>query len=688
MSKFTIKRNKMLGKKGFAMAELLAVSVIVMGIFTILFSNFLPLVAEYENRMAFNSVTSQYAAHHARIIIRETMPKNYTNNDIDTNGYKVLWQNEGWVDTMNFADSKTKLEKLLKEYDIEEMIITKYDITTTKEKYPSTGQLYKYISYLPTYKDVFKADADEPYRLILKSGKFGYATTGLLYEIYEPPQPNHPVMVGNMIAVRHFPGTECSISENRTYGCWKTVSEKEEKASEWYNYDNKEWANSMVVTEESFLNKYKDKTEIEVDMNDVLTMQVWIPRFAYTVWNYNIDGLNSGSKTKINIEFDEQEDDGTFKIASEITCKDVINQDGVSETCDYQFGGEKRACTNNLCSGRQYVHPAFTLKESDGIVTELTGFWAGKFEVAKENSNPNILVKPNLTTLANLRVGDFYTELESMNNTNNIYGFNTAADTHMIKNMEWGAISYLTYSKYGVCEKEGASCTGTVAVNNHASRLTGYGPSEDQWLDKSGGGYKAVPYVTHDNNYETKLGMLASTTNNVYGVYDMNGGTREYVMGNMLQSDATEPINGNDMMSGNYPADGHYSGFKGVLYDLDGDGPNLNSGFYSDADYDYPDEIYYDKYSFGENLEDIKRSKLGDGIRELGDTTKWDSTAMQFLHIGKSNIGNFEVMPWIIRGGGKQDQVTYDYGIFHTFAESGGSRRFYTTRLIIFAFDA
>lgn len=52
--------------KGFAMAELLAVCVAMLVIFSILFSNYLPLVAEYENRISYNDVTSNYAAHYLR----------------------------------------------------------------------------------------------------------------------------------------------------------------------------------------------------------------------------------------------------------------------------------------------------------------------------------------------------------------------------------------------------------------------------------------------------------------------------------------------------------------------------------------------------------------------------------------------------------------------------------------------
>lgn len=40
-----------------------------------------------------------------------------------------------------------------------------------------------------------------------------------------------------------------------------------------------------------------------------------------------------------------------------------------------------------------------------------------------------------------------------------------------------------------------------------------------------------------DHSYIGSIGQLASTTNNVYGIYDMSGGADEYVMGNLTGYD-------------------------------------------------------------------------------------------------------------------------------------------------------
>lgn len=59
--------------------------------------------------------------------------------------------------------------------------------------------------------------------------------------------------------------------------------------------------------------------------------------------------------------------------------------------------------------------------------------------------------------------------------------------------------------------------------------MTGCGPMKNSGID----------YDTICNAYNTTLGQTASTTGNVYGVYDMSGGADEYVMGNMSSTSGT-----------------------------------------------------------------------------------------------------------------------------------------------------
>ena len=125
-------------------------------------------------------------------------------------------------------------------------------------------------------------------------------------------------------------------------------------------------------------------------------------------------------------------------------------------------------------------------------------------------------------------VSNFYTVIKNMQNNGNEYGLSSdtsKVDSHMLKNIEWGAVAYLTHSDYGRCSN--GSCS-EIGINNYYS---GSGSSRQY---KTGCGANAgSSSSTTCNEYTTSLGMNASSTGNIYGIYDLSGGAYEYVMGNM-----------------------------------------------------------------------------------------------------------------------------------------------------------
>ena len=60
------KKNR--GKKGFVMMEVLAITVVILIIFTTVFTMFMPTEGEYEQRIDYNHVSAQYAAFYMRKI--------------------------------------------------------------------------------------------------------------------------------------------------------------------------------------------------------------------------------------------------------------------------------------------------------------------------------------------------------------------------------------------------------------------------------------------------------------------------------------------------------------------------------------------------------------------------------------------------------------------------------------------
>ena len=283
---------------------------------------------------------------------------------------------------------------------------------------------------------------------------------------------NKPVLASNMIPVYY----------DEANSVWKKADVNNKDSSyQWYSYESSGeykgmWANAVTVKDtnrQTYLNATPGTT---ISMDDITTMWVWIPRFnAVTPSNYN--GGTKDNPGAIDVSFVKQ------------------NETAIDA---FTFGNK-----------------------------ELSGFWYGKFEVGgtlassctNETCNvSNIVVKPNMTSLRSQKVSSYFFASRSMEQPNNSFGFiNSEVDTHMSKNNEWGAVAYLTHSIYGRCT-DSTTCT-EVGINNNGSYITGYGaPAGSKYNDTNGA-------------YNTSLGKDASTTKNIYGIYDMSGGAYEYVMG-------------------------------------------------------------------------------------------------------------------------------------------------------------
>ena len=242
----------------------------------------------------------------------------------------------------------------------------------------------------------------------------------------------------------------------------------------WYDYNNKEWANAVVLNSDVSKNVGDAITEDEIAL-----WYVWIPRYKYQLFNAN---NGSVAAQLINVEFEsETASTGT------VSCTDAVSGSGSSS----------QTCTN-ATNGNWYTHPAFTFGDE-----ELTGFWVGKFEVSGNTST--ITIKPGVQSLRNQTISSFFTAIQNMSTTYSLSG-----DSHMMKNMEWGAVAYLKQSSYGLG-------TTDITINSSRSFYTGGGSSS--------------------TSYKSNTGQ--SITGTVYGVYDMSGGAWEYVMGNMVNSSGT-----------------------------------------------------------------------------------------------------------------------------------------------------
>ena len=201
--------------------------------------------------------------------------------------------------------------------------------------------------------------------------------------------------------------------------------------------------------------------------------------------------------------------------------------------------------------------------------------------------------------------------------------------------MEWGAIAYLTTSVYGQGLIE-------VRINNSSPYTTGCAASVE-----NGSHYRGC-----ENKYYTPIGVLASTTGNISGIYDMSGGAWEYVMGVMEDS-----LNSNTPSSGENAQ--YNSGFRGKTT---GKVANITGVA-------FPESKYYDIYKYGANLTDSTRYNLGDATTEVKG---WNSDFTYFI-----NSSN----PWFIRGG--SDVSGINAGLFSYSIDRGCVNTSNSTRVVL-----
>ena len=274
--------KKLRNEKGFAMAELLAVCIIVLGIFAVLFSNYLPLTAEYENRVTYNNVNAEYAATYIRKAFKDIKVGSLVKN-LDEKTYYTLYAGGSLSvgNVFNDEENKNKLSqinKMIEQYGIQEIIITKFKTSEVKDEKKGgykngDGLLYNYIKYLPTFKD-YKVTKTGKYRIILKTKDYGYATVPLRYA-----EPNEPKLKDGMIPVYYDNGqwkVADSTNESVTYG--------------WYDYVEKYWANAVKLTSGCSTGVGSNVTSC------IKSMWVWIPKYKY-------DKITTTSVKQIGVTF-------------------------------------------------------------------------------------------------------------------------------------------------------------------------------------------------------------------------------------------------------------------------------------------------------------------------------------------------------------------------------------------------
>ena len=348
----------------------------------------------------------------------------------------------------------------------------------------------------------------------------GYTLITEEYEIVTN-EPNSPDLVQGLIPVVYNSSTSKWVKADET---------NSNETYKWYDYNNKLWANAVLVTNTNRSTYQSATAGTTIADSDILAFYVWIPRYKYKVWNIS---KQAGAESTYAYNAYSEGIDIKFETGTEttgtISCTYNYNVDSANGGVDLSTTTAE-TCTGN--NGDYYTHPAFTFG-SDNI----NGFWISKFEISSSSptatsgggnvTNLTVRSLPNVNSWRYNRVSNFSTVIQNMQTSSNIYGLSasrTNTDSHMLTNYEWGAVAYLTNSKYGRCTE--GSCT-EVTINNCSSKVTGIG------ANTISAGSSSTTCTTAANQYNGTYGKLASTTGNITGVYDMSGGSLEYVMGNI-----------------------------------------------------------------------------------------------------------------------------------------------------------
>ena len=329
---------------------------------------------------------------------------------------------------------------------------------------------------------------------------------------------------------------------NNGKGAWVQT----ESNSNWYSYaaTDKKWANAIVG------GTFNDDGTLDESATGY-SMFVWIPRFSYQIKSgYHQSGTEINSITPA---------EGTGTI--EIEFMKGISNEGATGKSILEYNGNTTSNYSQFPNG-YVIHPAFNYGET------VSGIWVAKFEASPAGATTDVAdsqyngtdktlqVKPGVSSWRSITISNMYDVCKA---------YNSRLNSHLMKNDEWGAVAYLSKSKYG---KE----TEEVWINNSSSYITG----------SAGNSSSATKDEGTDTNYTSSQGVKASTTGNVYGIYDMSGGAWEYVAAYIDNENVT--AYGNSLYTSTDAKTKNV--YTKASTDNDTNNYNQNAGVYGDAIYE------------------------------------------------------------------------------------------------------
>ena len=262
-------------------------------------------------------------------------------------------------------------------------------------------------------------------------------------------------------------GVKYTLEQNMPAG-W-TIAKKTNYGNDWYaykdtsnSYGNIAKVNAPKLADGMIPIKYIVEGSTSSETLSALTsgskwanaitkdgsMWVWIPRYAYRITSgYHKSGANINPDAPTLGA-------GTIEIAF-LDINNNFLDPNISGTV-VTSGVDDSTYTD---STKWILEPAF---EFGGDSIE--GFWFAKFEASNtdgygnasetaNNTELTLQVKPNVLSWRFITSQNMFTvcqELTSNTNYKTYFDNVTNVDTHLTKNVEWGAVAYLAHSKYGI----------------------------------------------------------------------------------------------------------------------------------------------------------------------------------------------------------------------------------------------
>ena len=301
----------------------------------------------------------------------------------------------------------------------------------------------------------------------------------------------------------------------------------------WYDYQNKQWANAVTVKANKLASYQSAPAGTPVNEDDVMAYYTYVPRYEYQVCRPNasdaIDGLAiSGCPSDLKAPYNFN-----IKFQTPAQTTSLVGLPGAE------------------VPGGWATHPAFTFGS-----TELAGIWVGKYETSSPDTitSPDmaesavaaghVAIKPNQNGINYQNIATQFATAQSLADPGSpsYQNLNSSqTDSRMMRDADWGAVSYLATSIYGKTASEQVwinNCYYSNSGNRNYGARTGW--SADTPSDDVDWGTQDCVLGTNDTGaYHTAQGQQASTTGNTYGIYDMSGGNVEYTLSNLNHQESS-----------------------------------------------------------------------------------------------------------------------------------------------------